>query len=67
MGYLTPLSGVAFPAKMLLAQPNLSYKDTWTFQKVFGYDDFFASGFVFVQPHGAKSARNTMDNAYVSP
>ena len=57
--------GVAFPAKMLLAHSNIIYKDTWAFQKVFGYDDFFASGFVSIQAGGQKSAKNTIDNAYV--
>ncbi|RDB22217.1 hypothetical protein Hypma_010701 [Hypsizygus marmoreus] len=58
-----------FPSKSSYTPQNIPFQrnknKNWTFQKIFGEADFFASGFLYMQPHSEKEVKSVMDNAYV--
>jgi hypothetical protein len=39
---------------------------TFTYQKIFGEDEFFAAGVLNIQVNGEKAPKNSRDNVYVS-
>lgn len=60
-----PTTGVAFTSKMSKSASPKPY-GSWTFHKVFGDEDFIASGYCFIHAGAEKSLKNVRDNTYVS-
>lgn len=49
-----------------MLQPKLVLGSNFTYQKVFGEDEFFAAGVLNIQVGGSKPSKPSRDNAYVS-
>lgn len=56
--------GVAFPKTRLDPKPVAG--SDFKYQKVFGEDQFIASGVVFIPVGGSKPSKQSKDNSYVS-
>lgn len=60
---MTPISGVAFTAAMM--SPTSAAGNQFAYQKIYGDDDFIASGVLTLPVHGEKPLKGTKDNTYV--
>ncbi|KAF9532781.1 Mif2/CENP-C like-domain-containing protein [Crepidotus variabilis] len=54
---------IAWTAKMV--EPRLATDRTWSFDKIFGDDDFIAAGQLVIPPKGRKPSKAAKDNTYV--
>lgn len=50
-----------------MVRPKEIPNATFTYQKIFGEDEFFAAGILRIEVGGCKAPKNSRDNAYVSP
>ena len=57
-------AGVANTSAMV--RPKEIPNATFTYQKIFGEDEFFAAGILRIEVGGCKAPKNSRDNAYVS-
>lgn len=49
-----------------MVRPKEIPNATFTYQKIFGEDEFFAAGILRIEVGGCKAPKNSRDNAYVS-
>lgn len=49
-----------------MVKPNQATNHTWSFDKVFGDDDFIAAGQLIIPARGRKPSKAAKDNTYVS-
>ncbi|KDR73744.1 hypothetical protein GALMADRAFT_251561 [Galerina marginata CBS 339.88] len=54
---------IAWTAKMV--EPKLAADRNWSFDKIFGDDDFIAAGQLIIPPRGRKPSKAAKDNTYV--
>jgi centromere protein C len=57
--------GIAWTAKMV--EPRMAVDRSWSFDKIFGDDEFIAAGQLIIPPRGRKPSKAAKDNTYVSP
>lgn len=48
-----------------MVRPKEIPNATFTYQKIFGEDEFFAAGILRIEVGGCKAPKNSRDNAYV--
>jgi hypothetical protein len=58
------LPGIAWTAKMV--EPKMATDHNWSFDKIFGDDEFIAAGQLIIPPKGRKPSKAAKDNTYVS-
>ena len=56
-------SGIAYTAKKV--EPKMAADHNWSFDKIFGDDDFIAAGQLIIPPRGRKPSKAAKDNTYV--
>ncbi|KAF9053118.1 Mif2/CENP-C like-domain-containing protein [Panaeolus papilionaceus] len=54
---------IAWTAKMV--EPKMAADHNWSFDKIFGDDDFIAAGQLIIPPQGRKPSKAAKDNTYV--
>ncbi|KAH9482624.1 Inner kinetochore subunit cnp3 [Psilocybe cubensis] len=54
---------IAWTAKMV--EPRMAADKNWSFDKIFGDDDFIAAGQLIIPPRGRKPSKAAKDNTYV--
>lgn len=48
-----------------MVKPRLAADQNWSFDKIFGDDDFIAAGQLIIPPKGRKPSKASKDNTYV--
>lgn len=58
-------TGIAYPKRLL--NPSIVSSGDFKYQKIFGEDQFVASGVVYIPVKSSKPAKSSKDNSYVRP
>ncbi|CAA7271041.1 unnamed protein product [Cyclocybe aegerita] len=54
---------IAWTAKMV--EPRMAANNNWSFDKIFGDDEFIAAGQLIIPPRGRKPSKAAKDNTYI--